>query len=133
LADRFAHTPLLDAIIHGRDECADLLSQRGAPLFAEPDNSRFAALLCEASARGDTGLVNRLLLFSKGLSPDVGDYDGRRAVHVATRADVMRVLLVHGASLNVTDRWGHTALDEARGRGCTEVLALIDPGNGGFL
>lgn len=123
--DRFGQTPLLEAIRHGHDACAALLSQRGALLFARGDDpARAAALLCDAAARHDAGLVHRLLQYGH-VDADAPDYDGRRAVHVAARVEVVATLLRHGAAADVTDRWGHTPLDEARRHGRADVAALL--------
>ncbi len=40
-----------------------------------------AAHLCTAVFEGDVPLLRRLL--SAGVSPDAGDYDGRRPIHIA--------------------------------------------------
>jgi glutaminase len=47
---------------------------------------------------------------------NVGDYDQRRALHVAAaegHKDAVEWLISNGADVNVVDRWGNTPLDDA--------------------
>jgi len=51
-------------------------------------------LLIESAALGDVASVSQSL--AKGVDPNVGDYDGRTALHVAATLGQMRV--VEGAA-----------------------------------
>jgi glutaminase len=67
-----------------------------------------------SAARGDTTSVLKVL--SLGIGANVPDYDGRRALHIAAaegQLEVCRLLLENGAEVDVPDRWGTTALQEA--------------------
>ena len=54
-------------------------------------------------------------MLQKGVSPDVGDYDVRTALHLASssgKLDVIQVLIEElGANPSKADRWGGTPLD----------------------
>jgi glutaminase len=68
-----------------------------------------------SSARGDATSVLKVL--SLGIDANVADYDGRRALHIAAAAgqlEVCKLLLANGASAQLPDRWGMTALQEAK-------------------
>ena len=67
-------------------------------------------------------------LVARGLDVNTADYDGRRAVHLAAsegRSECLRFLISHGADLDATDRWGHTALDDARRGDHAAIIALL--------
>jgi glutaminase len=68
-----------------------------------------------SAARGDTTSVLRVL--SLGISANAPDYDGRRALHIAAaegQLEVCKLLQENGASADLPDRWGATALQEAK-------------------
>lgn len=69
---------------------------------------------CWAAAEGDVAEMRRLV--ARGISPDVGDYDGRTALHLAAcegKVTALRYLIELGVNLNSIDRWGNTPLDDA--------------------
>jgi glutaminase len=69
---------------------------------------------CWAAAEGDVAEMRRLV--ARGINPDVGDYDGRTALHLAAcegRVAAVRYLIELGVNLNSVDRWGNTPLDDA--------------------
>jgi ankyrin repeat protein len=85
----------------------------------EPSSSAAAKLsaeLCEAAASGNVDAL-RYLVSELGASPNVGEYDRRTALHLASSEgllDVVTVLVEElGADVSVVDRWGSTPLDDA--------------------
>ena len=93
-----------------------------------PAFSAGARLLIESAALGDVASVSQSL--AKGVDPNVGDYDGRTALHVAATLGQMRVvealLRSPTALVDVFDRWGKTPLQDASenghdSRGCGDV------------
>ena len=60
---------------------------------------------------------------------DAGDYDGRRALHLAAgegQAEIVEELCIRGANVNVEDRWGGRPIDDAircKHLKCAEILA----------
>ena len=65
--------------------------------------------LLYCSSKGDkTGVMQEL---EKGVEPDLGDYDKRTALHLASCegcTEIVLLLLHKGANVNCTDRWGRT-------------------------
>ena len=78
-----------------------------------------AALLCTAASEGQLDVL-RDLVKVKGLSPDLGDYDTRTALHLAAsdgRLDVIKCLIDElGANPSKADRWGVSSQDDSRER-----------------
>jgi glutaminase len=86
-------------------------------------SARLTARLIEAATRGDTKSL-RLLLAEGEVQLDRGDYDGRRALHLAAShgsLKFVRTLIDHGADVNPVDRWGSTPLDDAK-RGAHQLI-----------
>ena len=90
--------------------------------FLESKGARFGSTsqitnLIVAAAEGDIEEVQNLLQYGKSLDVNQGDYDGRRAIHLAAgegQLDVVKILCEAGAHVNVEDRWGNRPLDDAR-------------------
>ncbi len=73
-----------------------------------------ANAFCWAAAEGDVAEMRRLV--ARGVNANVGDYDGRTALHLAAseaRLNALRYLVELGVDLNCQDRWGNTPLDDA--------------------
>lgn len=82
------------------------------------------AAWCFAAANGDGGLIRRMM--SNGMSVNATDYDKRSALHLAAvegKLEVVELLLAARAEVANTDRWGHTALDEAT-RGGHDIVQV---------
>jgi len=66
---------------------------------------------------------------AKGVDPNVGDYDGRTALHVAATLGQMRVvealLRSPTALVDVFDRWGKTPLQDASENGHEAVATFL--------
>jgi glutaminase len=60
---------------------------------------------------------------------DLGDYDGRTALHLAcseNQFDVVEFLLKNGVkNVNPLDRWGNTPLDDAIRGGFDDCVELL--------
>eukprot|EP00494_Astrolonche_serrata_P002261 UN02267 len=75
------------------------------------------------------------LILKSGFDCNEGDYDGRRALHLAAsegNAEVVKYLIEEKADVNVQDRWGGTPLQDASHHGHTEVVDLLKA-NGGTM
>ena len=87
-----------------------------------------AAMLCSAAHEGwEAGL--RELIFTMGLSPDLGDYDGRTAMHLAASTGhlgLLRFLVEEaGAAVSPRDRWDATPLDDAIVHGASQHVTYL--------
>jgi|GEM_PF-18224 len=74
----------------------------------------FPVLSCSAAARGDLEALERML--ASHFPIDMGDYDGRTALHLASaegQLDVVDFLIQRGANVHVVDRWGVGPLHDA--------------------
>jgi ankyrin repeat protein len=121
--DRWGNTPLDDALRSRHHETAEFLEKKGGQRGRATTNiaaaaavDRSATELCDAAASGDIEGLKRLVR-EHGIAPDLGDYDRRTALHLASSEgllDVVKVLVEElGADLSVTDRWQNTPLDDA--------------------
>ena len=68
-------------------------------------------------------------LCKAGINVNAGDYDRRRAVHIAASEGnlaAVRVLVECGADLTVRDRWDNTIEDEARRANAVRLIEFLD-------
>ncbi|MEE4210520.1 MAG: glutaminase A [Parvularcula sp.] len=87
------------------------------------------AYLCNAAAKGDVGELRRLV--AAGVDPELADYDGRTALHIAARegqADAVRYLTTVYGRADPKDKNGHIPLDEARKEGHDDCARLLIAG-----
>jgi len=81
------------------------------------------------SASGPFPEIVRILL-EKGADPNISDksenFTALMFAAAEGQAEVVRVLLLHGASWDKTDADGETALDFARSNGHSEVVQLLE-------
>lgn len=119
-----------DAVLHGHAQTADLLAKAGAQVEAlegreafqaaclrldidtartlaaqHPEYVKGAATLLTAARTGHIEAVK--LLLDLGTPPDVADFSGERALHVAAWADsvpVAQLLIERGAEIDARDR-----------------------------
>lgn len=82
--------------------------------------------LCRAASEGD--LAELQMLLANGISPDIANYDGRTALHLAAAEGhhlVVDYLLKKEVPVNPRDRWGHTPMSEAIRGNHTAVAELL--------
>eukprot|EP00128_Syssomonas_multiformis_P007905 Colp12_sorted_trinity150504_noHs@18014 len=123
--DRFGGTPLSDALKGRHSEVAALLRSKGARISVRPQDA--GAAMCQAAAVGDARLV-QFLLDTAGVDINSADYDFRTALHLAAatgQEEVVQLLLARGADVHAQDRFGNTALDDARRGGHHEVADFL--------
>jgi len=85
--------------------------------------------LCWAASVGDVDQVRSWV--EAGGDPNIGDYDGRTALHLAAsegHPDVVAFLLERGADPSPVDRWGGTPLADAERAGHADIVSLLAPG-----
>ncbi|KAI4339051.1 hypothetical protein MLD38_024035 [Melastoma candidum] len=122
-ADNSGSTPLLEAVKQGHNRIASLLCKSGATL--NMDNA--GELLCSTIAKGDLELLKRLL--ENGMNPNAKNYDTRTGLNIAASRNcyaAVKSLLDAGASIVPRDRWGRSALDEARANGDKNLVKLLE-------
>jgi len=120
--DRWGFTPLQDALRAGHDDLIAYLRKQGARSGASPYLDIFSA-----AAVGDLPLLRRLV--ASGVDVNAGDFDQRRALHVASSEGLLDVVsfLVDeaGAHHSPADRWGNTPLGNALFGHKDEVAAFL--------
>ena len=111
--DRFDGTALHDSIRHHAPEAVNsALKEAGCQLIG----METAIALCEASFVGDLSAIRTLV--ENGVEPNLGDYDGRTALHLAASEGIVPVLhyllsLEPKIDVNPVDVTGGTPLDDA--------------------
>jgi len=133
--DNFGRTPLMEAVRHENEPCARLLTSRGAShgfiedLRAASANSVIAGQeLCQAAFANKQAYLFSLVVHC-GISVDSADYDMRTALMLACAEGnhhVAITLVQHKANIQLKDRWGHTAITEARNHGHTDLAKLLE-------
>jgi hypothetical protein len=122
-SDRWGGSPLDDAHRHRHEEVIAYLRQNGASTGSTNNLTNFIA----AAAAGDIDEVK--LLFAVGeIKVDEGDYDNRTALHLAAgegHDDIVELLCVAGANVNIEDRWGGRPLDDANGSKHPECIRIL--------
>ncbi|PSS04346.1 Serine/threonine-protein kinase [Actinidia chinensis var. chinensis] len=87
--------------------------------------------LLYCSSKGDkSGVIQEL---DKGVEPNLGDYDKRTALHLAScegHTEVISLLLGKGADVNSTDRWGRTPLSDARSGKHEQICEILEAHGG---
>ena len=115
-----------DACRNGHDSCCSVLYDYGARLTDSIDEYSAGSMMCTAISKGDHADLTRLLKY--GLHPDSGDYDRRRALHVASAAGDLRaikILLDSGADPCCLDNFGRTPLLEAVRAGFSSAAKIL--------
>lgn len=101
--DRWGQTPMQEAVNNNHTHVTEFLAKHGAVL----DYPNPADHLCTAASKGDVERLKQLL--DHGVSPDVGDYDNRSALHLAAsdgNLEVVVYLTTRKADINIIDRCG---------------------------
>jgi ankyrin repeat protein len=119
-------TALMWAAANGHTAVVDFLHQQGADINARDSDGRTA--LIYATRRSYPPTVQFLL--ENGALPNVQSIKrGITALNTAAaggKADIVRLLLAHGADQSVAEHDGTTALQRARENGSAEVISLLD-------
>ena len=127
--DRWGGTPLADAIRHKQVAIQEILRTRGGSL---PSSDDAAGRLCELAATGN--LVDLRVLVGNGVDVNLGDYDARRALHLAASNGHLGTLefLVSckDVDVNPVDRLGGTPLEDAYRENQPAVIALLQSHGG---
>ncbi|XP_040363065.1 integrin-linked protein kinase 1 [Rosa chinensis] len=87
--------------------------------------------LLYCSSKGDKAGVEQEL--EKGVEPNLGDYDKRTALHLASCegcTEIVVLLLQKGANVNCTDRWGRTPLSDARSFAHDGICKILEARGG---
>jgi glutaminase len=88
--------------------------------------------LCWAASQGDLDEVRALI--ASGVDPNIGDYDGRTALHLAAsegHREVVAYLLNQGADPSPVDRWGGTPAADAKRGGHKDIADSLERGSNG--
>ena len=127
--DRWGGTPLTDAIRHRQVEVQQLLRMNGAKL---PKGDNAAGRLCELASTGEESELQ--LLVQNGVDVNIGDYDYRRALHLAACNGHLAILesLIDCPNIDVNpvDRLGGTPLEDAIREGQAAAAALLEKHGG---
>jgi ankyrin repeat protein/Ca2+-binding EF-hand superfamily protein len=127
--DRWGGTPLTDAIRHKQVEVQQLLRMNGANL---PKGDNAAGRLCELASTGEGSELQ--LLVQNGVDVNIGDYDYRRALHLAACNGHLAILesLIDcpNVDINPVDRLGGTPLEDAIREGQAAAAALLEKHGG---
>jgi hypothetical protein len=88
---------------------------------------QMCSMVLEAAQSGDLGLLRQL--HANGVSVvSIADYDLRTAGHLACvegNIEIVKYLKRHSVSFDLTDRWGRTAIDDARSSGHVDIVAFL--------
>lgn len=90
------------------------------------EQALYPVLMCAAVANDDVDALIRMV--DGGANVNDRDYEGRTPLHVAATANAYlsaAYLLAHGARLDLPDKMGRTALDEALRMESLQVLTLL--------
>ena len=114
LTDKFGGTPLYDAFWNGHFELLPFLYSRGARMPA--CKTKELAFYLNAFVYEDNLQAIKCLI-SCGFNPNVGDYDGQNALHLAVitnHFDIVRYLMEETcANLEIADQFKQTAMQYA--------------------
>jgi hypothetical protein len=120
--------PLVAALAGEHFQTADLLRHNGA----DPDvRGRLGRNPLHAAAYSGNFEVVRVLIEYHPVAINARDTDGWTALHLASRghhsehSSVLRLLLEHGADINVQNKGGGTPLSRASIYGALEVVRLL--------
>lgn len=139
LANRIApdgFSPLGLAAYFGRLAAAEALLDAGADVNAAAANPSRVRPLHSAVANSDAAMALAMaeLLLRRGADVNAAQQDGWTPLHQAAdndHADLVRLLLSHGADPSARAGKGQTALDMATAKGATAAAAILRDGEPG--
>jgi len=121
--DRTGGTPLTDAIMSKHKDAQKLLKEHGGEINHDDDA---ASELCRIAFEGSVDEMRCYV--ENGMDINIGDYDSRRALHLACcegRLGMVEYLLTcENIDVNVVDRFGGTPLEDAIREG-HESIAIV--------
>ncbi|GAX84454.1 hypothetical protein CEUSTIGMA_g11874.t1 [Chlamydomonas eustigma] len=124
--DEFGTNVLFGAVKHGHDETAKVLVAKGASLAG----SKIVGVeVVKSIVGGDLAILARFLRSSFDANQRLFS-DTKTALHVAASEGSVaaaKLLIEAGANVLLTDRWGHTALDDAKAARAQPVVELLQP------
>mmetsp|Transcript_38487 Transcript_38487/g.53433 ORF Transcript_38487/g.53433 Transcript_38487/m.53433 type:complete len:762 (+) Transcript_38487:110-2395(+) len=116
-------TPLAAAVYKANwAAVGECLRSHGAQLLLPNEGEA----LCSAAHSWDSALIRRLC--ENGCDVNAANFDGRRAIHLAAAIgsmSVAQVLMEFKADVKVLDRWGYTAMDEAKLSGHQDIVNFL--------
>jgi ankyrin repeat protein len=125
LVDKHGTSALFEAVKNSHEETMEELIKAGAKLCFDEGDA--ASTLCQTVFNGDLQLLQRLL--KAKIPVDAGDYDRRRASMIAAAEGslaALKLLVEYGADLSVKDRWGNTAIHEAKASKSAPLLEYLE-------
>lgn len=94
-------------------------------LIVSQTNDKISSL-CEAAMKGDVSQVRSLIALGEELNEKSLGMTPAMFAARYNRVEVLRVLLLNGANLNIKSKNGYTAKEYAAMSNATDVLAIID-------
>ena len=97
--------------------------QGSLALFSTFDRSQVS----HAASRGDVSTMKSYLETDKSIVNEL-DYDKRAPLHIAAKNghfELCKLLVDHGADVNLEDRFNHTPLDEALLSGNENLFSFL--------
>ncbi|KAK2981673.1 LOW QUALITY PROTEIN: hypothetical protein RJ640_010443, partial [Escallonia rubra] len=117
--------PLSDARSSGDVDICKILEAHGGIDHFATDGRPYSLFYC--SGKSDKGCVIQEL--EKGVEPNLGNYDKRTTLHLASCKEVVLLLLEKGADVSSTDRWG-LPLSDARSSGHEDTCRILEARGG---
>jgi ankyrin repeat protein len=125
--DANQEAPLVIAAYKGYTEIVEKLLEAGADITAVDPEMKATALHAAAYA-GRTEAAKVLIAYKIDIDKQ-GPYNGYTALHDAiwqNNIETAKVLIDAGAKLEIKSKDGQTALDLAKAKGHTKIVALIE-------
>ena len=120
------YTPLHFATYNTEIECVQVLLDHNANINLQDDGGRTPLYWTTAPAKGEHTLDIAQLLLKQGADPNI--YGQSTPLHQASSRgliEVARLLLSHGAKVNVKDKEGKTPFQVAASEGHNEITKLL--------